>query len=236
MLQRTRECLVAYPYFRSPRQSAARRWLPHAGPERRPSAFPPAFFEGCHAALATRAFFLYPYPMPAFGKPSQLETEAELYDAAIKILMRRAHSVSEMKKALARRCKDENRLKSVVERLKRENLIDDARYAKQFVRFRTETRKQGQFRIARDLRARGVPDRHIEAALKEAAEDANPAALIRQRIERKLRMTRGEINERKLASLYRSLLGAGFPADLIRKEIRRITHEEEVPEVDVEAE
>jgi len=49
-------------------------------------------------------------------------------------------------------------------------------------------------------------------------------------------MTRGEINERKLASLYRSLLGAGFPADLIRKEIRRITHEEKVPEVDVEAE
>jgi len=189
-----------------------------------------------HAALATRAFFLYPYLMSAFGKPRQLETEAELYDAAIKILMRRAHSVSEMKKALARRCKDENRLKSVVERLKRENLIDDARYAKQFVRFRTETRKQGQFRIARELRARGVPDRHIEAALKEAAEDANPAALIRQRIERKLRMTRGEIDERKLASLYRSLLGAGFPADLIRKEIRRITHEEEVPEVDVEAE
>jgi len=36
--------------------------------------------------------------------------------------------------------------------------------------------------------------------------------------------------------LYRSLLGAGFPADLIRKEIRRITHEEKVPEVDVEAE
>jgi regulatory protein len=173
--------------------------------------------------------------MSTFGKPRQVETEAELYDAAIKILMRRAHSVSEMKKALARRCKDENHLKSVVERLKRENLIDDARYAKQFVRFRTETRKQGQFRIARDLRARGVPDRHIEAALEEAAEDADPAALIRQRIERKLRITRGEIDERKLASLYRSLLGAGFPADLIRKELRRIALEE-VPEVDVEPE
>ena len=173
--------------------------------------------------------------MCAFGKPRQLESEAELYDAAIKILTRRAHSVSEMKKALARRCEDENRLKSVVERLKRENLIDDARYAKQFARFRTETRKQGQFRIARDLRARGVPDRHIEAALKEATEDANPATVIRQCIERKLRMMRGEIDERKLRSLYRSLLGAGFPADLIRKEIRRITHEE-VPEVDMQPE
>jgi regulatory protein len=169
--------------------------------------------------------------MSTLGKPRQLESEAQLYDAAIKILMRRAHSVSEMKKALARRSEDEKLVKSVVERLKRENLIDDARYAKQFVRFRTESRKQGQFRIARDLRARGVPDRHIETALKEAAVDSNPAAVIRQRIERKLRLTRGEIDEQKLASLYRSLLDAGFPSDLIRKEIHRITHEE-MPDVE----
>jgi regulatory protein len=170
-----------------------------------------------------------------FGKPRQLETEAQVYDAAIKMLMRRAHSISEMKKALARRCEDEKLVKSVVDRLKRENLIDDARYARQFARHRTESRKQGEFRIARELRARGVPDRHIEAALKDAAEETDPAAIVRQRIERKLKLWRGEIGERKIASLYRSLLAAGFPADLIRRELHRITHEV-VPEVDVEPE
>ena len=159
-----------------------------------------------------------------------METEAAVYDAAIKILMRRAHSVHEMKKALGRRCEDEKIVKGVVERLKRENLLDDARYAKQFTRLRTESRKQGEFRIARDLRARGIPDRHIETAIKDAAE-TDPAAIIRQRIERKLRLFRGEIDERKMASLYRSLIGAGFPSDLIRKELHRITHEE-IPEVD----
>lgn len=168
-----------------------------------------------------------------FGEPRQFETESELYDAAIKILMRRAHSVSEMKKALARRCEHEKLVKTVVERLKREDLLDDARYARQFIRYRTESRKQGQFRIARDLRARGVPDKHIESALKDAAEESNPAALIRQRIERKLRFWRGQIDERKMASLYRSLLGAGFPADLIRKELHRMTREN-VPGVDVD--
>jgi regulatory protein len=182
-----------------------------------------------HWLLALRSSMLF--PMSTFGKPRQLETEAQLYDAAIKILMRRAHSVSEMKKALARRSEDDKLVRNVVERLQRENLIDDARYAKQFVRLRTDSRKQGQFRIARDLRARGVPGRHIETALKEAAADSNPAAVIRQRIERKLRLTPGAIDERKLASLYRSLLGAGFPSDLIRKEIQRITHEE-VPDVE----
>ena len=166
-----------------------------------------------------------------FGKPRQLDTDAQVYDAAIKILMRRAHSVHEMKKALARRCEDDKIVRSVVERLKRENLLDDARYAKQFTRLRTESRKQGEFRIARDLRARGIPDRHIETAIKDAAAASDPAAIIRQRIERKLRLFRGEIDERKMASLYRSLIGAGFPSDLIRKELHRITHEE-IPEVD----
>ena len=160
-----------------------------------------------------------------------METEAAVYDAAIKILMRRAHSVHEMKKALARRCEDDKTVRDVVERLKRENLLDDARYAKQFTRLRTESRKQGEFRIARDLRARGIPARHIETAIKDAAAASDPAAIIRQRIERKLRLFRGEIDERKMASLYRSLIGAGFPSDLIRKELHRITHEE-IPEVD----
>jgi regulatory protein len=165
-----------------------------------------------------------------FGKPRLLETEAELYDAAIKILMRRAHSISEVKKALSRRCEEEKLVKSVVERLKREKLIDDARYARQFTRHRAETRKQGQFRIARELRARGVPDRHIEAALKDSAEETDPAAIVRQRIERKLRTWRGEIDQKKMASIYRSLIGAGFPSDLIRRELHRLTHED-VPEV-----
>ncbi len=158
-----------------------------------------------------------------------METEAELYDAAIKILMRRAHSVSEMKKALARRCEDEKILKDVVSRLKREKLIDDARYAQQFARHRAQGRKQGQFRIARELRARGVPDQHIVTALQESAKETDPAGLVRQRIERKMRSWRGEIDEKKVASLYRSLLGAGFPAELIRRELHRMTHEE-VPE------
>ena len=166
-----------------------------------------------------------------FGKPRQLETEAAVYDAAIKILMRRAHSVHEMKKALARRCEDDKIVRGVLERLKRESLLDDARYAKQLTRLRTESRKQGEFRIARDLRARGIPDRHIEAAIKDAVAATDPAAIIRQRIERKLRLFRGEIDERKMASLYRSLIAAGFPSDLIRKELHRLTHEE-IPDVE----
>lgn len=170
-----------------------------------------------------------------FSKPRQIDSESALYDAAIKILTRRAHSLHEMKRALERRCEDAALVKNVMARLKSSGLIDDARYAKQFTRQRTEGRKQGKFRIARDLRARGVLDRHIEAALEEAAQQTDEATLVRQRIQRKLRASRGEIDDRKLASLYRSLLRSGFSADLIRRELKSLTRED-VPDVETEPE
>jgi len=164
-----------------------------------------------------------------FGKPRQLETETELYDAAVRALMRRAYSVYEMKQLLGRRTEDDNLLRNVMDRLKRAKMIDDERFAKQFARQRTEIRRQGKFRIARDLRARGVPDRHIEAALAESAKETDESAVVRQRLERKLRSFRGEITENKIASMYRSLLRAGFSADVVRRELKSLTREE-VPE------
>jgi regulatory protein len=166
-----------------------------------------------------------------FPRPRQIETESVLYDTAIKILMRRAHSVSEMKKALIRRTANEDLIQKVIARLKQNGYIDDARYAKQFALQRTEVRKQGKFRVARDLRARGVPDRHIEAALEEAAQNTDEAAVVRQRIERKLRASRGEIDDRKLASLYRSLLRSGFSADVIRRQLKSLTRED-LPDIE----
>jgi len=176
-----------------------------------------------------------------FGSPRKLDSESDLYNAAMRALMRRAHSVYEMRQSLERRAEDKSLVKKIIERLKSAGLIDDARYAKQFARQRTESRKQGKFRIARDLRARGIPDRHIEAALNEISQETDEAALIRKRIERKLKLLRGpntgeKIDDRKIASLYRSLLRAGFPSDLIRRELRSMTREDvpEVPDTSVE--
>jgi regulatory protein len=149
--------------------------------------------------------------------------------------MRRAHSVYEMKQMLGRRTGDDDLLKTVMDRLKRAKMIDDERFAKQFVRQRTEIRHQGKCRIARYLRARGVPDRHIEAALRESAKETDEAAIVRQRLERKLRSFRGEIDENKVASIYRSLLRAGFSADVVRRELKAVTREE-VPEAESQPE
>ena len=158
--------------------------------------------------------------------PRKLATEAELYTAALRALMRRAHSVYEMRQVLERRAQDGAAVRRVLQRLKQESLLDDARYARQFVRYRVESRRQGRFRIARDLRTRGVPDRHIEAALEDIFAETDEAALVRKRLARRLKNLRGALDQRKLASLYRSLLRAGFSADVIRAELRAFTQQD----------
>jgi len=166
-------------------------------------------------------------------RPRQADTAEELHAAAVRALMRRAHSVHEMKKTLERRCQDESLVRAELDRLKQQNLLDDARYAREFARNRTAVRRQGRFRIAQELRRRGVPDRHIEAALEEVSKTQDESALVRQRLERKLRNIRGPLDERRIASLYRSLLRAGFSPDQVRTAINTVARG---PRFDPEAE
>jgi regulatory protein len=157
--------------------------------------------------------------------PRLLSTEPELYTAAVSALARRSHSVREMRQYLERRSSDREIAASVLARLRAEGLVDDARYARQFARDRSANRRQGRFRIARELRARGVADPHISAALEELSSEADEAAILRRRVESWLRRhsvsDTAALDRAQSASLYRSLLRAGFPGDRIRSELRR---------------
>jgi regulatory protein len=167
---------------------------------------------------------LYASPMYSRSSPRKLSTEQQLYSSALRALMRRAHSIHEMHEYLARRAENRDQIPSVIARLRENNYLDDARYALEYARQHADSRRQGRFRIARELRARGVPDRHIQAALDAVFAETNETALIRERLKRLLAHPPGTLDDRKVASLYRSLLRAGFAADSIRKELRNITH------------
>ena len=186
-----------------------------------------------HCFLTFLYFLILSFYAPAMrSAPRKLSSETELYTAAINGLARRSYSVYEMRAYLERRAEDKDLVKTVLDRLKQLDYLDDARYARQFVRLRTELRRQGAFRIARDLRARGVPDRHIEAALAERSPESSESALVRARLERRIKSLRGPLDERRVASIYRSLLRAGFSADTIRRELTALAKRpvEEIPE------
>jgi SOS response regulatory protein OraA/RecX len=69
--------------------------------------------------------------------------------------------------------------------------------------------------------------------MEETAKSTDEGAMVRQRIERKLRSYRGELDEKKMASIYGSLVRAGFSADVVRRELKAVTREE-VPDAEIE--
>ena len=153
----------------------------------------------------------------------KLGTEYQLNMSAQRALMRRAFSIHEMKLYLERRAEKKELIAPVIARLRELNYLDDARYALEYARHHSQARRQGRFRIARELRARGVPDQHIDAALAAVFADTDESLLIRERLKRRLSHLRGALDEKKIASLYRILLRAGFSSDNIRKELRGVT-------------
>jgi regulatory protein len=160
------------------------------------------------------------------SSPRKLSTEQQLYTSALRALMRRAHSIHEMREYLERRAEDKVHVSAVVARLRELNYLDDARFALDYARQHAQSRRQGRFRIARELRTRGVPDRYIEAALDSIFAETDESALVRARLKRHFAHARGAIDQRKLASLYRNLLRAGFSADVIRTELKSVARGE----------
>lgn len=161
--------------------------------------------------------------MRSRSAPRKLSTSQELHTSALRALMRRAHSIHEMREYLERRASEKELVPPVIARLRELNYLDDARYALDYARHHAQSRRQGRYRIARELRARGVPDRHIEAALDAVFAETDEATLVRARLKRYLSHVRGPLDQRKLAGLYRSLLRAGFSADIIHTELRSVT-------------
>jgi regulatory protein len=157
------------------------------------------------------------------SSPRKFETEEELYAASLRALMRRAHSIHEMREYLTRRADDAEFVSNVVAKLRERAYLDDARYALDYARNHAQSRRQGRFRIARELRSRGVPDRYIEAAIDTVFAETDESSLVRARLKRRLAHVRGPLDQRRLASLYSSLLRAGFSSDIIRTEIRAAT-------------
>jgi hypothetical protein len=55
-------------------------------------------------------------------------------------------------------------------------------------------------------------------------------------LKRRIKLLRGPLDDRRVASLYRSLLRAGFAADTIRRELAALTKQsvEEIPDSSAE--
>lgn len=114
-------------------------------------------------------------------------TGASAYDAALRLLGVRARSRAELRGRLQDKEFPPSEIDSVMERLDRAGLLDDADFAEQWVRSRHLHSGKGRTALRHELRQKGVVDRVIEQAIGQVDDDTErerAAELLRRKTSR----------------------------------------------------
>jgi regulatory protein len=144
--------------------------------------------------------------------PKKLGIEA-LWEYALRVLARRAHSTAELRQKLARRAASSTDVGATLAKLRDYGLADDKRFSEAFAASRLQNEGFGRLRVLRDLRAKSVPATVAEEAVQKAFADINERELIERFLQRKYRgKNLPELlrEPKHLAGAYRRLRMAGF--------------------------
>lgn len=149
----------------------------------------------------------------------QMEDGHEMaYQQAIKILSFRARSEKEVRQNLQKHAVPEFIVESIIERLRRGNLVNDKSFARTWVENRNEFRPRSCRLLAYELRQKGIPSEVIEQILMDIDEDELAYQAGIKQSHKWEQLGRREFN-RKLSSF---LARRGFPYDVIAPAIERI--------------
>jgi regulatory protein len=149
------------------------------------------------------------------------------FDNALEAIAQRARSVKELERWLAQREHAADDIAAAVERLTSLGLLNDSEYARSFARSRMLGRGMSRRRVQAELSRRGVVRQVADAAIREvmADEGVEESALVEAAATRKLRALAKLEPEVRRRRLYGFLARQGFPADLVRATVARLTRD-----------
>lgn len=146
---------------------------------------------------------------------------------AVRLLSARPYSEKKLRDKLAGRDYDQSDIEYALRRLREERLIDDRRFAEDFVRARLSLRPRAAAVLARELRQRGIAATLARSVTEELAPRDSDEGLARELIRRKQSayvnldpITR----HRRLSSL---LARRGFSYDTIRTVLQKTDFDSE---------
>ena len=142
-------------------------------------------------------------------------------DRAVGYLAARAHSCREIEQKLLRIGYRPCTVEMVIYKLQKENLLDDADFARQWVEARSG-HKLGRQRIALELRRKGLSADEAEAAMETIDDDAQLEGAIAL-VEKALPRAKAGEDPRKTASRITAMLARrGYGYDVARQAIERV--------------
>lgn len=144
----------------------------------------------------------------------------KVYDALASLCARREYCVSDIKaKALSRLDSDRAAAEELVERLVSERFVSDLRYATAFARDKSSLSAWGPLKISQALRAKGISEDDIRAALEETDRVKSSEALGRM-LRNKWKSLKDD-PQGKL-KLIRFALSRGYSYDAVRGTVEEI--------------
>jgi regulatory protein len=157
-------------------------------------------------------------------KIDQLQSEdghEVAYQQALKFLNYRTRSVSEVRRNLEEHEVQQDIIEGILERLSQTGMLDDTRFAQNWIENRSEFRPRSRRALALELRQRGLDQETIQQALEEVNdEEAAYQAAIKQ--SRKLKTDDWSVFREKLSSF---LARRGFHYEVISSTVQRIWQE-----------
>lgn len=157
-------------------------------------------------------------------KKLQTNDEVEVgFNQALNLLSYRSRSTAEMTRYLEGKGYAPGTMKIVLERLEEEGLLNDDRFAKDWVENRNTFRPRSQSQLKAELRFKGLAESSIESALEESGVDdaALAMAAARKQAHRYL-SSDYEIYRKKLGN---ALLRRGFSYATVNETLRILWNE-----------
>mgnify|MGYP001149326364 CR=1 FL=1 len=109
---------------------------------------------------------------------------------------------------------EEDAVKQIIDRLKKERYLDDQRFARSFINDKLKFNKWGRQKIIFELRKKSIPESVYKPILEELSGDEFEEQLIHI-LSVKMKSVKGKNDYDKKTKLIRFALGRGFNIDMV---------------------
>jgi regulatory protein len=151
------------------------------------------------------------------SKPKNRPLELALY-----YLSRQAQTIKQIRDKLTRKEFESSEIEAVINRLKELGFLDDAKYAKDFIRISKLGKPKGKYRIRLELIKKGIDKELIEVALEEGFDEGEQEELIDAAAKVYLKKIRNLPREKVYTRLMGYLLRRGFDYGKVSGKVKEI--------------
>ena len=137
----------------------------------------------------------------------------KIYTYALRVLAKHPKSIKQLSVMLKRRCDAPEIIKASIERLKKEHILDDNYFAKEWASWRIEKAPRSKRLILEELEKKGIERSLGEQVLDELVPGENERDLLVCAAKNKFKNVRNVTREKAKEKVYQHLMRLGFSSD-----------------------